>query len=222
MRIGVLGTGMVGRAIATKLVALGHEVMMGSRTPDNEQAAEWVASAGAGASQGTFADAAAFGELLFNCTAGAASLDAIASAREEDLAGKTLVDVSNGLDFSHGMPPTLLVSNTDSLGERIQHAFPGARVVKSLNTMNCEVMVDPSKVPGEHDVFLCGDDEGAKAEVTALLKAFGWPADRIVDLGDISSARATEMYLPLWLRLRGALQTGQFNIRVVRQRQSAS
>jgi hypothetical protein len=207
---------MVGKSIATKLVGLGHEVTMGSRTPDNEQAAAWVESAGSGASQGTFADAAAFGDLLFNCTAGAESLEALGSALPERLAGKTLVDVSNPLDFSQGMPPSLFVANTDSLGERIQAAFPETRVVKSLHTMNCEVMVDPSKVPGEHDVFVCGNDEGAKAVVTELLESFGWPPDRIVDLGDISSARGTEMYVALWIRLWGALGTGHFNIKVVR------
>lgn len=216
MRIGVLGTGMVGTTIATKLVGLGHEVMMGSRTADNEQAAEWASAAGSGASQGTFAEAAGFGELLFNCTAGGGSLDALGSASPEDLAGKVLIDVANPLDFSQGMPPSLLVSNTDSLGEQIQRAFPDAKVVKALNTMSCEVMVDPAKVPGEHDVFISGNDAAAKVEVIDLLQGFGWSAERVVDLGDISSARGTEMYLPLWLRLWGALQTGHFNIKVVR------
>lgn len=216
MRIGVLGTGMVGRTIATKLVGLGHEVMMGSRTAGNENAAEWVASAGAGASQGTFADAAGFCELVFNCTAGTGSLEALEMASAENLAHKTLVDVSNPLDFSQGMPPSLFVCNTDSLAEQIQRAFPDARVVMTLNTINCEVMVDPAKVPGEHDVFVCGNDAAAKAQVVELLRSFGWPAERIHDLGDISAARGTEAYLLLWLRLRGALQTGHFNIKVVR------
>jgi len=216
MRIGILGTGMVGRSIATKLVGVGHDVMMGSRTPDNEQAAEWVASTGAGATQGTFRDAAAFGELLFNCTNGAGSLDALGAAAAENLAGKTLIDVANALDFSRGRPPSLFVSNTDSLGEQIQRAFPEARVVKALNTMNCDVMVEPSLVPGEHNVFVCGNDKGAKAEAIELLRSFGWPADAIVDLGDISSARGTEMYVALWLRLWGALGTGHFNIKLVR------
>ena len=216
MKIGVQGTGMVGTAIATKLVGLGHEVMMGSRTADNEGAAEWVSATGPSARQGSFADAAAFGELLFNCTNGVGSLDALRSARPEDLVGKVLIDVANALDVSQGMPPSLSVSNTDSLGEQIQRAFPDTRVVKALNTMNCEVMVDPAKVPGEHDVFVCGNDEAAKADARDLLESFGWQADRIIDLGDITSARGTEMYLPLWIRLRGALQTGHFNIRVVR------
>lgn len=215
MRIGVLGTGMVGSAIGTKLVSLGHEVKMGARAPDNENAAEWVAAAGAGASQGTFGDAAAFGELLFNCTAGAASIEALGSARPEDLAGKTLVDVSNALDFSQGTPPSLFVSSTDSLGEQIQRAFPEARVVKALHTMNCEVMVDPSKVPGAHNVFVCGNDDGAKQQVVELLESFGWTDERIVDLGDISAARGTEGYVLLWLRLWGSFQTPYMNIQVL-------
>lgn len=216
MRIGVLGTGMVGKTIAGKLVALEHEVMMGSRSADNEQAREWVADAGPSASQGSFAEAAAFGELLFNCTAGVGSLDALSSVQPEDLAGKILIDVANPLDFSQGMPPSLSVSNTDSLGEQIQRALPDTRVVKALNTINCAVMVDPARVPGEHDIFLAGDDDAAKRAVRELLQSFGWAADRVIDLGDITSARATEMYLPLWLRLMGTLQTGDFNIKVVR------
>jgi predicted dinucleotide-binding enzyme len=207
---------MVGIAIGTKLVELGHDVMMGSRSADNERAGEWVASAGARASQGTFADAAAHGELIFNCTAGEASLEAIGSARPGDLEGKTLVDVSNPLDHSRGMPPGLFTSTFDSLGEQIQRAHPDTRVVKTLNTVNCEVMVDPGKVPGEHDVFVCGNDEAAKAQVVELLRSFGWPAEHVLDLGDITTARGTEAYLMLWIRLWGALQTGHFNVRVVR------
>jgi hypothetical protein len=205
---------MVGEAIATKLVGLGHDVMMGSRTSDNERAAAWVASTGEQASQGTFGDAAAHGEVVFNCTAGEASLEAIGSARTEDLAGKVLVDVSNPLDHSRGMPPGLFVSSFDSLGEQIQRAFPDARVVKALNTVNCEVMVDPAKVPGEHDVFVCGNDEAAKTAVVELLGSFGWPAEHVVDLGDITAARGAEAYLLLWIRLWGALGTGYFNINV--------
>jgi 8-hydroxy-5-deazaflavin:NADPH oxidoreductase len=140
MKLAVLGTGIVGATIASKLVALGHEVRMGSRTTGNERAVAWAEEAGAGASEGTFADAATFGEVVFNCTAGTASLEALSAAGEENLAGKVLVDVANPLDFSQGMPPTLAVCNTDSLGEQIQRAFPDARVVKTLNTVNAEVM----------------------------------------------------------------------------------
>ena len=194
MKVGVLGTGSVGKTIGTKLVGLGHEVSMGSRSATNENAADWVGAAGAGASQGTFADAAAFGELVFNCTAGTVSLEALGAAGEGNLSGKVLVDVSNPLDFSKGMPPTLSVCNDDSVGEQIQRAFSEARVVKTLNTVNAGVMVDPASVPGEHDIFICGNDDGAKAQVSELLQSFGWPAERIVDLGDITAARGPEMY----------------------------
>ena len=147
-----------------------------------------------------------FGELVFNCTAGTGSLEALGAAGEENLSGKVLVDVSNPLDFSKGMPPTLSVCNDDS-ARRADPAqrFPEAKVVKTLNTMNAAVMVDPASVPGEHDVFVCGNDDGAKAQVSELLQSFGWPAERIIDLGDITAARGPEMYLPLWLRLMGAV-----------------
>jgi 8-hydroxy-5-deazaflavin:NADPH oxidoreductase len=216
MKIGVLGTGMVGRTIATKLVELGHEVTMGSRTADSGAMLEWVEGAGGSAAAGTFADAASSAELAFNCTAGGASLDALEAAGAGNLAGKVLVDVANPLDFSQGMPPTLSVCNDDSLGEQIQAAFPDVRVVKALNTINHLVMTDPGRVPGGHNVFVCGNDEGAKTQVASLLENFGWPGDSILDLGDISAARGTEMYLPLWLRLMGALGTSDFNIAVVR------
>ena len=216
MRIAVLGTGMVGKAIAGKLVELGHDVTMGSRSADNEEATAWAADAGEHAANGTFADAAAGAELVFNCTAGAASLDALEAAGADNLAGKVLVDVANALDFSQGMPPTLTVFGTDSLAERIQRSFPDARVVKALNTINARVMVEPERVPNEHDVFVCGDDDAAKREVSELLRGFGWPEGAIHDLGDITAARGTEAYLLFWLRLMGAVGSPDFNIRVVR------
>jgi 8-hydroxy-5-deazaflavin:NADPH oxidoreductase len=216
MRIGVLGTGMVGRALGTKLVDVGHEVRMGSRGAGNPRATEWVADVGEGASEGDFAAAAEHGEVIFNCTAGTASLDALEAAGGSNLAGKVLVDVANPLERSGEGLPTLAIANTDSLGERIQAAFPEARVVKALNTMNCEVMVDPASVPGDHAAFVCGDDEAAKAEVVKLLGELGWPSERVIDLGDISAARGPEMYLPLWLRVMGALGTARFNIAVER------
>ena len=213
MRIGVLGTGVVGQTIATKLVELGHEVTMGARSAGSEKAAEWATAAGEGASEGSFADAAAHGELLFNCTAGIASLDALRAAGEEELRGKVLVDVTNPLDFSHGMPPTLSVCNDDSLGEQIQRAFPDTRVVKALNTISARVMVDP--IDGTN-LLICGDDGAAKQEAVELLAGFGWAAESILELGGIDAARGTEMYLALWLRLMGAQVTPQFNIAVVR------
>ena len=215
MKFGVLGSGMVGSTIATKLVSLGHEVKMGSRDAANEKARAWVASAGRGASQGTFADAAVFGEIVFNCTAGMSSVEALKSAGESALRGKVLVDVANALDFSKGMPARLSVSNDDSLGEMIQRTFPDVKVVKALNTVNANVMVNPGRIPGDHDVFVCGNDAGAKAQVVRLLKdEFGWK--NVNDVGDITAARGTESYLHLWLRLYGALQTADFNIHVVR------
>ena len=214
MKVGILGTGMVGATLGSKLIQLGHEVKMGSRSANNESAVQWAKQNGARASYGTFADAAVFGEVVFNCTAGTASLAAITSAGASNLKGKVLVDVANPLDFSKGMPPTLSVCNTDSLGEQIQWAFPNVRVVKALNTMNCTVMVDPATVPGEHDVFVCGNDAQAKARVAEILKSFGWKST--IDLGDITAARGTEMLLPIWLRLMGLFQGPKFNFKIAR------
>jgi hypothetical protein len=206
---------MVGNAIGTKLIQLGHEVKMGSRTPSNEKAAEWVKANGPKASQGTFADAAAFGEIVFNCTAGAASIEALKQAGERNLQSKILIDISNPLDFSQGMPPTLTICNTDSVGEQIQRAFPNVKVVKTLNTVNCNVMVNPILVPGDHDVFMSGNDTAAKYKVREVLTQwFGWKS--VIDLGDISTARGTEMYLPLWVRLYALFQKPNFNIKVVK------
>src|SRR4051812_30407983 len=180
MNIAILGTGVVGNTIGSKLAGLGHQVRMGSRTHDNPKAVEWARLAGSGASHGTYAEAAAFGELIFNCTSGLSSLEALRSAGADNLRGKVLIDLANPLDFSHGFPPTMSVCNDDSLGEQIQKAFPEARVVKTLNTMNCTVMVDPALVPGDHHVFLSGNDDGAKREVAALLRdGFGWKEENI-------------------------------------------
>jgi 8-hydroxy-5-deazaflavin:NADPH oxidoreductase len=216
MRIGVLGTGMVGHALATKLVQLGHEVTMGSRTEGNEKAVAWAESAGANASHGTFADAAAAGELIVHCTAGMHALAALGEAGVANLSGKVVIDVSNPLDFSGGMPPTLAVCNTDSLGEQIQSTFEDAKIVKALNTMNCYVMVDPTLVPGDHAVFIAGDDADAKKQVSELLASFGWTPAQVVDLGGIRASRGLEMWLPLWITLMGALGTPNFNVALMR------
>ncbi len=214
MNIGVLGTGMVGTTIATKLVALGNEVILGSRNPGNEKSVAWARANGANASTGTYAQTAQFGEILFNCTQGTASISALQSAGADNLKGKILIDIANPLDFSRGAPPTLSICNTNSLGEQIQRTFPETKVVKTLNTVNCEVMVNPSLVPGNHDIFVCGNDAGAKARVADILKQwFGWRS--VIDLGDISAARATEQMMPIWLQLYGVLGTLHFNIRVV-------
>lgn len=212
MRIGVFGTGMVGRTIATKLVAIGHDVRLGSRDAANERAAAWVAEQGERASAGTFADAAAFGEFSFNCTNGDGSVAAVTSAAGE-LDGKLLIDVANPLDFS-GDTPSLSVGLTDSLGEQLQRAVPTTAVVKALNTVNSDVMVDPGLVTGEHVVFVCGNDAAAKARTVAVLGEFGWPSTRVIDLGDITGARATEVYVLTWLRLMGWAGNAHFNIEV--------
>lgn len=214
MKYGVLGTGMVGLAISNRLAELGHEVMIGTRDPSRSR--EKLKSLQDTVKAGTFAQAAAFGEILFNVTGGAVSLEALRMAGQANMKDKVLVDISNPLDFSKGMPPSLLVSNTDSLGEQIQRAFPDAHVVKTLNTVNAFVMVEPSRVPGEHVIFLSGDDPGAKETVKGVLKGFGWSEAGILDLGGIRTARSAEMYLPLWLSLWGVTGTGDFNIGVNR------
>lgn len=204
MNVGVLGTGMVGQAIASKLVSLGHSVAVGSRTADNAAATKWAR--GAASRAGTFAAAAAFGDVLFNCTRGAASLSALRAAGTQNLSGKVLIDVANVL------PPDEV--GPRSLGEQIQDAFPAAKVVKALNTMNCDVMVNPASVAGRHAVFVSGNDTVAKRQTIALLESFGW--SDIIDLGDITTARATEAYLPLWVALWRKLGTAAFNVSVVR------
>jgi 8-hydroxy-5-deazaflavin:NADPH oxidoreductase len=215
MRIGILGTGVVGKTLGTKLVQLGHDVRMGSRSSGGEKARAWVKEVGGKSSEGTFEEAAAHAEIIFNCTSGLGSVEALNAASARNLDGKILVDVANPLDFSRGMPPTLSVCNTDSLGEQIQRAFPGARVVKALNTVTATVMVDPSLVPGAHDLFISGNDDAAKTEVTEILTDwFGWK--NVIDLGDITGARAQEMYLPLWLRLFMTLGTPNVNVHVAR------
>jgi predicted dinucleotide-binding enzyme len=215
MRYGVLGTGTVGQVLAGLMVEVGHEVRMGSRTPDNEAAAAWAAAAGANASHGTFADAAAFGQTVMNCTAGSVSLDALAAAGAENLAGKVLIDVSNPLTFETGRL-TLTVCNTDSVGEQIQRAFPEARVVKTLNTMANEVMIHPEIIPGSHSVFVSGDDAESKQHVVGMLESFGWAPESVVDLGGIETARGAEMYLVLWIDMMQAGGDRRFNIKVVR------
>jgi predicted dinucleotide-binding enzyme len=206
MNIAVLGTGMVGEAIASRLVALGHDVTMGSRDGQNPKALAWAGRTGPRARVGTFADAAAFGATVFNCIHGGAALDALHAAGAERLAHKILVDVANRL------PPD--ARGGESLGEEIQRAFPEARVVKTLNTLNCELMANPGLLSGTHSIFLSGNDAAAKAEVRHLLEPFGWRD--VIDLGGIETARATEGILSAWLALYRALGTARFNFAIVR------
>ncbi|MHB1132661.1 MAG: NADPH-dependent F420 reductase [Chloroflexota bacterium] len=213
MQIGIIGSGTVAQTLGTKLVELGLEVMLGSRTPAKLD--DWRVRVSERGRIGGLADTAAFGDIVLNCTAGVGSLDALQMAGAENLRGKILIDVANPLDYSQGMPPTLAVSNTDSLGEQVQRALPETRVVKALNTVNAALMVNPGLLPEEHSIFVCGNDAAAKSEVTGLLRGwFGWRS--IIDLGDITNARAIEMWLPLWIRLYGTLGTPLFNLRLVR------
>ncbi|WP_371477549.1 NADPH-dependent F420 reductase [Kitasatospora sp. NBC_00315] len=211
MRFGIIGTGTVGRTLADKLLSLGHEVTLGSRSKENSAATTWAEQAGPHGHGGTFAEAAAFGEWIVNATAGTVSLQALRAVGGESLAGKILVDVSNPLVFSPEGEVGLDPVATDSVGEQIQREFPQARVVKALNTMSAPVMVDPGRVPGEHNLFLAGDDPGAKAEVALLLARFGWPTGSIIDLGDIKGARGLEMLMPFWLRMMGHFDSVDFN-----------
>ncbi len=224
--IGVLGTGVVGRTIAGKLAQLGHRVMVGTRDPAATLArhrpegsrrpsfAAWLEGR-SGVELGTLAQAAAHGEIVINATNGMQTLSALELAGEKNLAGKVLIDLSNPLDFSNGFPPSLSVSNTDSLGEQIQRRFPDTKVVKTLNTTNCEMMIEPGQLAaGDHTIFVSGNDDAAKQTASALLQSFGWTD--IIDLGDITTARGTEMLLPLWVRLMSKLETTKFQFKIVR------
>ena len=226
MKIGILGTGMVGQTIAEKVSQLGHNVMIGTRDKagtlsktgkDNygrPMFGEWIKNH-PDVQLGTYSETASFGEFLINATSGLGSLDALKAAGENNLSDKILLDISNPLDFSKGMPPSLSVCNTDSLGEQIQRAFPKTKVVKSLNTLNAYVMVNPSMLQESTNIFLNGNDSDAKAEVKKLLISFGWSDKDIIDMGDITTARGTEQILPIWIRLMGALQTPVFNFKIV-------
>jgi len=225
MNIAVLGTGMVGQALAGRLDALGHSVVVGTRDPQATQArtepdgmgnppfSAWHAQHPA-VGLATFAEAAAGADLVFNASSGEAALELLRLAGAENLVGKVLVDIANPLDFSAGFPPTLFVKDSDSLGEQIQRAFPEARVVKTLNTLNASLMVEPKTLGESSTVFVSGEDAAAKAVVVEILESFGH--EDVIDLGGIETARGTEMLLPIWLQLMGRLGTPQFNFKIVR------
>lgn len=226
MKIAILGTGSVGQALAGRLSGLGNDVVIGTRdvaasmartTPDgwgNPAIGTWINNNSA-VKLVTFAEAAAFSDgIIIHAMNGGAAIESLEMANETDLAGKILVDITNPLDFSKGFPPTLFLSNTDSLGEQIQAKFPDLKVVKTLNTMSNPVMINPASVAGDHTVFVSGNDDSAKAKVKEMLNSFGWADKNIYDLGDISTARGTEMILPLWVRIFGKSQTPFFNFHV--------
>jgi hypothetical protein len=218
MNIGILGTGGVGQTIAAKLSSLGHSVTLGTRdaaaTLSREEFSSWHVQ-NSSVKIGSFAEAAAHGEIIVNALSGQAVLETLKAVGEANLSGKILIDISNPLDFSKGMPPSLFVGNTDSLGEQIQRAFPGVKVVKTLNTVTAHLMVNPvALADGDHHLFMSGDDADAKATVIGYLREwFGWK--NIVDLGGINTARATEAVLHVWIQLWGKLGTAHFNFKIV-------
>jgi 8-hydroxy-5-deazaflavin:NADPH oxidoreductase len=227
MRIAILGTGMVGRMLAEKLVSLRHDVVMGTRNPEKGKASKGNDERGLPAigewlplhpqvKLVTQHEAAAFRDLVINATNGMGAISALTNAGKENLKGKLLLDVSNPLDFSKGMPPSLWVCNTDSLGEMIQREFPETKVVKGFNTMTAYLMVNPSLVPGDHTAFICGNDDEAKKVVRNLMNSFGWKDTNIIDLGDITAARGTEQVLPIWVRLMGKFSNPVFNFSIVK------
>ncbi len=216
MKYAVLGTGMVGHTLASKLASLGHQVRMGAREGHNAKAVAWAAGQEGHTGHGAFAEVAAWADRVIFAVNGA-QIEAVAAAvGDAAVAGKTIIDVTNPLDMSQGMPPVLVshLANTHSAGEALQNALPSAKVVKTLNTMNHEIMVNPGKVPGAHDVFLSGDHESAKSEVRGLLAEFGWRDP--IDLGPLAAARGTEGMMPFWLRMWGANGSADFNYRIQR------
>ena len=230
MKIAIIGTGIVGRTLASRLVELDHDVMMGTRNVSDKLASsakdnngnppfnEWLKT-NSRVKLGSFAEAASFGELVINATNGINSVTALILAGAKNLAGKVLIDLANPLDFSKGMHPDLLpgLNNTNSLGEEIQKTFPDTKVVKTLNTMWCGLMVNPKLVgKGDHVNFISGNDIEAKNKVKKLLNEFGWHDKNIFDIGDITAARATEALLPIWLRVMGITKNGAFNFKIVR------
>jgi 8-hydroxy-5-deazaflavin:NADPH oxidoreductase len=227
MKAAVMGTGIVGRVIAERLTSVGHAVTIGTRNVKetlaraekdaygNPPFAEWR-QLNNSIQLGTYAEAASTADIIFNCTQGQGSVDALKQAGESSLRGKIIIDIANPLDFSKGAPPILSPGNTDSLGELIQRTFPETKVVKTLNTMNCFLMVNPAALSGDHNVFMSGNDAAAKATAKEILNSFGWRNQNIIDLGDISTARGTEQLLPIWIRLYGTLKTGMFNFNIVK------
>lgn len=224
MKIAILGGGSVAQTFGSRLIALGHQVQLGIRNPDRAELAkpranavplaEWVAATGG--TVATYAGAAAFGEITINAASGVGSLEALAMAGAASLEGKLLIDLANALDFSHGMPPSVSAAygGASSLGEQIQAAYPGAKVVKAFNTIAAAVGANPALVPGAHELLIAGNDPAAKAAVTALARELGWTA--FIDLGGITGARGMEQFLPLAMLLFGALGTGTLGLKVMR------
>ena len=226
MKIGIIGSGMVGRAFALRLAELGHDVLVGTRNvsatlsrtePDGKGIPAWQfwAREHPEVRLVSFSEAAQFAEIVINATEGAVSLHALKETGEENLKEKIILDLALPLSYAPGSTPRLAFANDDSLGEQIQRAFPEARVVKTLNTMSHTIMLNPSILPGSHNAFLSGESTEAKETIASLLKQFGWPAGDIVDLGGIETSRATEMYATLLFQISKVRGNYDFNIAVV-------
>lgn len=225
MKITILGTGVVGQIMASRLIELHHNVILGTRNPHetvqrtepNQMTgisfAEWH-KRNSGVELMAVNEAAKDADIVVNATSGSVSLAVLDMVGQENLKDKILLDIANPLDFSKGMPPTLSVCNTESLAEQIQKTFPETKVVKSLNTMNAFIMMHPITIPGDHNVFVSGNDDDAKRVIKDLLYNVGWKHENIIDLGDITSARGTEMLLPIWLRLYGSMGHANFNFHI--------
>jgi len=230
MKIAIIGTGSVGRTLASRLTELDHDIMIGTRNVSDKMSSteqdsygnppfsEWLKTNNK-VKLATFSEAAYFGELIINATHGSSSVKALILAGAKNLAGKIIIDIANPLDFSNGMPPSLLpgLNNTNSLGEEIQKTFPDAFVVKTLNTMWCGLMVNPGMIGGgDHINFISGNNTKSKTKVMNLLSQLGWKDENVIDLGDITASRATESLLPIWLRVMGVTKSGAFNFKLVK------
>jgi predicted dinucleotide-binding enzyme len=208
LKIGILGSGSVGKSLGKGFASKGHDVKLGSRTPAKQELQDWLKEAKGKSSVGTFSEAAAHVEVLVLCPLGTATEEVIKLAGTKNFAGKVVIDATNPLDFSNGMPPSLFVGTTDSLGERVQRILPDAKVVKCFNMVNNQTMTNPRMKEGLPDLVICGNDEDAKRQVAGLVKEFGW-ADPI-DIGGIDGARWLEAYTALWVRL--ALKLGNWAV----------
>ena len=227
MNITVLGSGVVGQALASTFSQLGHQVFMATRDPEatskrtepNPQSglsfSSWYA-VNQNIELVPFTAVPKSTNLFINATGGVYSLDILRDVGAEALSEKIIMDVSNPLDFSGGWPPTLALCNTDSLAENIQRTYADCSVVKTLNTLNYQVMVAPDMVPGKHQVFVSGESVEAKETVTGLLGEMGWSRDRVIDLGGIQTARGTEMMMPMWLGLMGVFGSPIMNFEIRR------
>jgi 8-hydroxy-5-deazaflavin:NADPH oxidoreductase len=209
MQIAILGTGAVGPALAKALSAAGHQVTIGTRDPEQTKAREQWAEVDLPLAAYQDLDA----DIFINATNGSGSLPAL-QAVGDALKGKVVIDASNPLDFSQGFPPSLFVSNTDSLAEQLQRELPEARVVKMFNTMANQVMINPRGLADDSTIFVAGNDADARQNAASIAADLGWTD--VFDLGDLTAARGLEMYLPLWVRIFAQLGRPEFNIKLVR------